>query len=44
MITTVSPTYAGEMQTEAGGFGLDGLLRVRSDCVAGVLNGCDLET
>ncbi len=44
MITTVSPTYAGEMQTMEGGFGLDGLLRVRSDVVRGVLNGCDLET
>ena len=44
MITTVSPTYAGEMQSVEGGFGLDGLLRVRSDVVRGVLNGCDLET
>ena len=44
MITTVSPTYAGEMQTMEGGFGLDGLLRVRADCVRGVLNGCDLDT
>lgn len=44
MITTVSPTYAGEMQTAEGGFGLDGLLRVRTDCVRGVLNGCDLDT
>jgi len=44
MITTVSPTYAGEMQTTDGGFGLDGLLRVRTDCVKGVLNGCDLDT
>ena len=44
MITTVSPTYAGEMQSVEGGFGLDGLLRVRTDCVRGVLNGCDLET
>lgn len=44
MITTVSPTYAGEMQTTEGGFGLDGLLRVRTDVVRGVLNGCDLET
>lgn len=44
MITTVSPTYAGEMQTMDGGFGLDGLLRVRTDVVRGVLNGCDLDT
>ena len=44
MITTVSPTYAREIQTSEGGFGLDGLLRVRSDCVRGVLNGCDLDT
>ena len=44
MITTVSPTYAGEMQSVEGGFGLDGLLRVRSDVIRGVLNGCDLET
>lgn len=44
MITTVSPTYAKEMQTLEGGFGQDGLLRVRSDVVRGVLNGCDLET
>ena len=44
MITTVSPTYAYEMQSVEGGFGLDGLLRVRSDVVKGVLNGCDLQT
>lgn len=44
MITTVSPTYAGEMQTPEGGFGLDGLLRVRTDVVRGILNGCDLDT
>jgi starch synthase len=44
MITTVSPTYAKEIQETEGGFGLDGLLRVRSDVVKGILNGCDLET
>ena len=43
MITTVSQTYANEIQTPADGFGLDGLLRVRADCVRGVLNGCDLD-
>ena len=44
MITTVSPTYAQEIQTDDCGFGLDGLLRVRKDVVRGVLNGCDLDT
>ncbi len=41
MITTVSPTYAKEIQTWEGGFGLDGLLRVRSDVVKGIVNGVD---
>ena len=44
MITTVSPTYASEIQTADGGFGLDGLLRVRHDRVRGILNGVDTET
>lgn len=43
MITTVSPTYAYEIQTPEGGFGMDGLLRVRSDVIKGVLNGADVE-
>jgi starch synthase len=43
MITTVSPTYAREIQTIEGGFGMDGLLRVRSDVVRGILNGADLK-
>lgn len=43
MVTTVSPTYAREIQTPEGGFGLDGLLRVRSDVVKGIVNGVDTE-
>lgn len=41
MITTVSPTYAKEIQSVEGGFGLDGLLRVRSAVVRGIVNGID---
>lgn len=44
MITTVSPTYAHEIQTPEGGFGLDGLLRVRTDVVKGIVNGVDVDT
>ena len=40
-ITTVSPTYAKEIQTPEGGMGLDGLLRSRSKDVLGILNGID---
>lgn len=40
-ITTVSPTYAAEIQTPEGGAGLDWLLRQRSDAVFGILNGID---
>lgn len=43
IITTVSPTYAAEIQTPGGGFGLDGLIRVRSDSLFGILNGADSE-
>ena len=42
MITTVSPTYAREIQSAEGGFGMDGLLRVRSEGIRGILNGADL--
>ena len=44
MVTTVSPTYAYEIQTAEGGFGMDGLLRVRSDVVRGIINGVDIST
>jgi starch synthase len=40
-ITTVSPTYAEEIQSEAFGFGLQGLLTARRDCLIGILNGID---
>jgi starch synthase len=40
-ITTVSPTYAREIQTPELGFGLDGVLRMRSNSLHGVLNGID---
>ena len=41
MITTVSPTYAHEIQTPEGGFGMDGLLRVRHEVIRGIVNGAD---
>ncbi|SHJ87265.1 starch synthase [Bradyrhizobium lablabi] len=40
-ITTVSPTYAREIQQGEAGMGLDGLLRARSDVLSGILNGID---
>jgi starch synthase len=40
-LTTVSPTYAREIQTPAFGCGLEGLLRSRNDTVTGILNGVD---
>lgn len=40
-ITTVSPTYAREIQTPEQGCGLDGLLRTRSHDLSGILNGVD---
>lgn len=40
-VTTVSPTYAEEIQTPAAGWGLDGLLRARKASLHGILNGAD---
>lgn len=41
-ITTVSPTYANEIQTPEFGEGLDGVLRERSYALQGILNGIDI--
>jgi starch synthase len=42
-ITTVSPTYAVEIQGSEMGMGLDGLLRHRTDALTGILNGIDTD-
>jgi len=42
-ITTVSPTYAREIQTPEHGFGMDGLLRTRADVLSGITNGIDTD-
>lgn len=41
LLTTVSPNHAREIQTDAFGMGLDGLMRQRSDRLIGILNGVD---
>ncbi|MDE3156961.1 MAG: glycogen synthase GlgA [Acidobacteriota bacterium] len=43
LVTTVSPTYAREIQTPAYGFGFEGILRTRRDDLVGILNGIDTE-
>jgi starch synthase len=43
LITTVSPTYAREIQTAQYGMGLQDLLRARADTVVGILNGVDYD-
>jgi starch synthase len=42
-ISTVSPTYAREIQTDAEGMGMAGLLRARSQFLFGILNGIDTD-
>lgn len=44
VLTTVSETYAREIQTEEFGAGLDGVLRDRRDDLFGILNGVDYGT
>ncbi len=43
LLTTVSPTYAREIQTKAFGFKMDGVLRQRSKDLFGILNGVDYQ-
>lgn len=42
-LTTVSPTYAREIQTAEQGYGLDAVLRLRKDALTGIVNGVDEE-
>jgi starch synthase len=42
-VSTVSPTYAREVQTLEHGFGMDGVLRARAADLAGILNGVDYD-
>ena len=43
LVTTVSPTYAREIQQPAHGCGLDGVLRARANRLVGIVNGVDYD-
>jgi starch synthase len=43
IVSTVSPTYAREIQTPEYGYGMDGVLRARADELVGILNGVDYD-
>jgi starch synthase len=43
-VSTVSPTYAREICSPDGGYGLDAVLRARDDVVHGILNGVDYDS
>ncbi len=43
VITTVSPTYAEEIQRPEYGYGFDGVMRARRDALVGILNGIDVQ-
>ena len=42
-VTTVSPNFGREIMTRDGGFGLDGIVRMRARDLAGILNGIDTD-
>ena len=42
-LTTVSPTYADEIQRPEYGYGFDGVMRRARDALVGILNGIDVE-
>ncbi|MCE7873001.1 glycogen synthase [bacterium CPR1] len=44
VVTTVSPTYAQEIQRQEYGFGLEGKLREKAHRLAGIVNGIDMES